>query len=262
MRMMNIFKIPLNLTYDEVLPFLGITREASPQERELILYYLKILRQKAQPIGTWQVFAVERHEPERIILRDSPLMIEGPNTAAHFQTCDLISLLAVTLGQKPDHMLSALSKINPAYALILDAVASAGAEYLIEQLDAYLSSEIRHKGYFPTIRFSPGYGDWPLHWQKPFLKSLNAAKIGLTTTPYFVLQPSKSVTAALGWSNVPVKRSYQTTATPSPKACRSANTCLHCGLASTCPDRLQEAEDHTQDTHDTHDTHDKAKKTR
>lgn len=248
--MMNIFKIPLNLTYDEILPFLGITREASPRERELILQYRKLLRQKAHPIGIWQVYTVRRHEPGRIILNDSPLIIEGQNTAAYFETCDLVSLLAVTLGQKLDYMLAELSKEDPAYALIFDAVASAGAEYLIEQLDAFLSSEIRHKGYFPTVRFSPGYGDWPLPWQKPFLESLNAAKIGLTTTPYFVLQPSKSVTAALGWSNVPVKRSYQTTASPKRKACRSANTCLHCGLASSCPDCLQESGDDTHDTHD------------
>lgn len=247
---MNIFKIPLNITAEEVLPFLGITREASSREQELIRHYLKILQQKAHPIGTWQVFAVERREPEKIILKNSSLVLEGQNTTAHFQTCDQVSLFAVTLGPELDDYLTALSSENPAYALIFDAVASSGAEYLIEQLDCYHAAEIRHKGYFPTVRFSPGYGDWPLHWQKQFLESLDAAKIGLTITHHFLLQPIKSVTAALGWSNIPVERSYQTpgtTTTSRQKACQSANTCPNCQLASTCPDCLQKSAQNVPD---------------
>lgn len=240
---MKLFKIPLNLTYDKVLPFLGITGEASPREQELILHYLKVVQQKAHPVGTWKVFAVERHEPGKIILKNSTLILEGQSTTAHFQTCEKVTLLATTLSSELDLYLTRLSEENPAYALIFDGVASAAVEYLTEQLDQYLSGEIRHKGYFPTARFSPGYGDWPLHWQKNFLESLDAAKIGLTTTPHYLLQPIKSVTAALGWSNIPIERSYSSPApAPAKKPCRSMNTCPYCTLASTCPEHLPTSE--------------------
>jgi hypothetical protein len=239
---MNLFKIPLTLTYQEVLPFLGMNKEPSPQEKELIEHYLIEIKQKAQPIGVWKTFPVKSWDPKKIILEGSPLLLEGNNTAQHFKTCNQITLLATTLGPKIDHLLANLSPQNPAHALIADGVASTAIESFTEQLDRYLSTQIRRKGYFPTARFSPGYGDWPLNWQKEFLISLDSKKIGLATTPYFLLQPCKSVTAALGWSNIPLERSYASPSSPkkhAKKPCRSAHTCRYCKLASSCPDQFK-----------------------
>lgn len=240
---MNLFKIPLTVTYHEVLPFLGINKEASPQEQELIKYYLIEIRKKACPVGLWETFPVERCEPTKIILKNSPLILEGAITSAHFKTCNYITLLATTLGAEVDTYLEHLSQYNPAHALIFNGVASASVESFTEQLDRYLSREINHKGFFPTARFSPGYGDWPLYWQKVFLTSIASEKIGLTITPHFLLQPVKSVTAALGWSNIPVERSYASEspaqASPSKKPCCSSQTCPYCNFSSSCPDKLE-----------------------
>ncbi len=240
---MNLFKIPLTVTEHEVLPFLGINKTGSPQEQELINYYIKEIRKKAQPVGVWQAFAVEHHDSTKITLENSPLVLEGTITSAHFKTCKKITLLAATLGQEVDAFLAQLSEDNPAHALVFDGVASAAAEYFTEQLDNYLSGEIKRKGFFPTARFSPGYGDWPLHWQKAFLSSIEADRIGLTITSYFLLQPVKSVTAALGWSKVPVKRGYAsespTKTSPAQKPCRSSQTCPYCNFRSSCPDKLE-----------------------
>jgi len=234
---MNRLKIPLNLTYDDVLPYLGLRREAvSPQEQELIDHYLKIIRQIARPQGTWRVFAVATRTPEQITLKEASLSIEGRQTVAHFQNCEQISLLATTLGPDVDDYLPRLSEQSVAEALIFDGVASAAAEYLIEQLDAHHVAEIRRKGFFPTARFSPGYGDWSLHWQKAFLESIDATKIGLSLTPHFLLQPVKSVTAAIGWSSLPIARSYGEPA-PSSKPCRSADTCPYCRFAAVCAEQ-------------------------
>ncbi|MDD2211827.1 MAG: hypothetical protein PHS83_03105 [Clostridia bacterium] len=237
---MNLFKIPLTLTYQEVLPFLGMNKEPSPQEKELIEYYLKEIKQKAQPLGIWKTFSVKAWEPGKISLENSPLLLAGVNTSKHFKTCDHITLLGTTLGQEIDHLLAHLSPQNPAEALIADAVASTAIECFTEQLDLYLSTQIKRKGYFPTARFSPGYGDWSLHRQKEFLASIESEKIGLTATAYFLLQPMKSVTAALGWSKTPVPRSYDSPPAAegfAKKPCCSAQTCPYCHLASSCPDR-------------------------
>jgi len=242
---MNLFKIPLNLTYQEVLPFLGMNKEPAPQEKELIEHFLIKIKQLAQPIGAWETFAVKTRESERICLEASPLQLVGVSTCEHFKTCEHITLIAATLGAEIDQLLSRLNSENPAHALVADAVASTSIEFFTEQLDLYLSAQIRHKGYFPTARFSPGYGEWPLNWQKEFLSSVKSEKIGLTTTAYFHLEPSKSVTAALGWSRIPVKRDYDsppaTMANPTKKfckPCRSDQTCRYCQLASSCPDHL------------------------
>lgn len=238
---MNLFKVPLTLTSQEVLPFLKMNKEPSPREKELIEHYLMKIKQKAQPIGVWKTFPVKYWSPEKISLEGSPLLLAGKNTAQHFQTCDQITLLATTLGSEIDCLLAHLSPCNPAHALIADGVASTAIESFTEQLDRYLATQIRRKGYFPTARFSPGYGDWPLNWQKEFLLSLDSKKIGITITPYFLLQPCKSITAALGWSNLPLERSYASPSAPpktAKKPCCSAHTCRYCTLASSCSDRF------------------------
>jgi 5-methyltetrahydrofolate--homocysteine methyltransferase len=237
---MNQFKIPLNLSSKDVLPFLGIDKEASPQELQLINLYIDKAMKKARPLGVWKTFSVKSFEPERINLEDCPLVLEGLNTSEHFKTCDKITLLAATLGPEIDLILNQLAGENAAHALFLDGVASAAIENFTEQMDLYLSEEIRRKGYFPTARFSPGYGDWPLSWQKHFLDSIDGAKIGLTTTPYFLLQPIKSVTAALGWSKIPVERNYKETDNENSagnkpiKPCRGSQACRYCNLAPFC----------------------------
>ena len=227
---MNLFKIPLNLTYHESLPFLGMNKEPSPQEKELIEHYLIKIKQLTQPIGTWKTFAVKARESARIHLAETPLQIVGSSTSEHFQSCEQITLLAATLGAEIDQLLSRLSSENPAHALIADAVASSAIEFFTEQFDLYLSTQIRHKGFFPTARFSPGYGNWPLNWQKEFLSSVKGEKIGLTTTDYFILKPTKSITAAIGWSKLPTKKTR--------KPCREQQTCRSCRLATSCPGRF------------------------
>ena len=74
-----------------------------------------------------------------------------------------------------------------------------------------------------TSRFSPGYGDMPLSQQRLFVTLLDTPrKIGLTTTPAFILTPRKSVTAVLGLSTGPAK--------PAAPACRDCLLRGECGL--------------------------------
>lgn len=233
---MNLFKIPLTVTYQAVLPFLNMSHAPSPQEKELIEKYLLIIKQKAQPQGLWQTFTRKESTPEKISLEKSPLLLEGSQTVQHFQGCPQITLLATTLGPQIDELLITLSPQKPAHALIADAVASTAIESFTSQLDQYLSTQIKRHGYFPTARFSPGYSDWPLHWQKEFLQSLPCAEIGLDLTPYYLLQPCKSITAALGWSTIPLERTY---APPTRKPCSHETACRHCRLADSCPDSLK-----------------------
>jgi len=244
---MNLFKIPLTLSYQEVLPFLGMEEEPTRAVKELIEHYLRKIRRLAQPVGTWQTFSVLGREPEKTSLHSATLIIAGTSTAAHFKTCEKITLLATTLGGEVDHLLLRLSPQEPTKALIADAVASGAIEWFTEQFDRYLAEQIRHKGYFPTARFSPGYGDWPLNWQKEFLADIKGEQIGLTTTEYFLLQPTKSITAAIGWSNIPVNNTSQPalqgedkSAQKPAKPCSSAQTCPYCPFASSCSAHYQQ----------------------
>ena len=50
-----------------------------------------------------------------------------------------------------------------------------------------------------TSRFSPGYGDFDIGFQKEIFKLLNCPKnIGLSLCDSFIMSPSKSVSAIIG----------------------------------------------------------------
>ena len=86
-------------------------------------------------------------------------------------------------------------------------------------------TEAELAGLFPglhrTDRFSPGYGDLPLELQAPLCAALDAQRrIGLTVTPSFLLNPTKSVTAVIGLAAVPQKKRIR--------------GCAYCSMRQTC----------------------------
>lgn len=231
----QVLQLPLSLSAEDVYPYLGIKKEPVPaQVLALIKNYLQVVNRLAVPRGIWKHYTLTPLDQGRLILEDSNLIIDGPQTAAHFRNCGRITLLAATLGRQIDQRLEELSSQEPTQALFLDAVASAAAEHLSEQLDSHLSRQIRQAGFFPTARFSPGYSDWALSRQKEFLASVEAERIDIQATASFLMQPVKSITAAIGWSRSPVERNYSTPVRKKP--CQGTMSCLQCPMHDHCHD--------------------------
>lgn len=236
--MPNILNLPLSLKPDSVHSYLGLKDTApSPELKRLINHYINEAMRLSTPRGTWQTFNIKKREPETVLLENSPLVIRGKSAAAHFLTSAKATLLAATLGARLGSYLEELSLSQPGHALILDGIASAAVEQITDELDLMIARDIQRQGYFPTARFSPGYGSWPLNSQKEFLESLRAENIGLSITPYYLLQPVKSVTAAIGWSRIPVPRDYA--GPQDTKPCQGPLTCSNCPISSTCPSKSE-----------------------
>ena len=78
-----------------------------------------------------------------------------------------------------------------------DALCSAAIEGFCDLLNARLA-----EGLSTRARFSPGYGDMSLEYQRDFISVLDAGKnIGLALTQSLMLTPTKSVTALIGIQN-------------------------------------------------------------
>lgn len=106
-------------------------------------------------------------------------------------------LLAVTLGAGVDRYLHRTSVISGAEHYIADGAASALADALCE-----LANERICEGLDTSVRFSPGYADLPLSYQRTLLESLSAQKnLGITLTDSYLMIPTKSITAIIGIKN-------------------------------------------------------------
>jgi cobalamin-dependent methionine synthase I len=85
-------------------------------------------------------------------------------------------------------------------ALVAQAVSSAMIETYCDETEKEIAQINEIKDLNPVSRFSPGYGDFDISFQKDFLKILNGSRIGLSLTDAFMLTPVKSVTAVIGFS--------------------------------------------------------------
>ena len=113
----------------------------------------------------------------------------------HLKGCERFFIMAATLGNGADSVIRKYSKTDVSKA----AAAQAAAAYLIEDYCDKVMSEYDTGGLFFKPRFSPGYGDFDLSFQKYILDTLEAGKrIGISLTESFMMIPTKSVTAVLG----------------------------------------------------------------
>ena len=105
-----------------------------------------------------------------------------------------VYLMAVTSGISIDKLIAKYSLLNPVASFYMDAIASAA----IESYADYINEEIC-KNLNTTKRFSPGYADFPLEFQKSLLEYINAKEtLGIELTKDLLMIPRKSITAVIG----------------------------------------------------------------
>ena len=103
-------------------------------------------------------------------------------------------IFAVTLGMGVDRLIKEKALLSPSEGFIADAVASALAESACD-----LAEEKIRAGATVRPRFSPGYADFSLEFQRPILSALDSEKkIGIALLDSGLMIPQKSITAVLG----------------------------------------------------------------
>lgn len=164
----------------------------------------------------------------RVVLKEEcGILLQGNDIKEHLENCERVVVFAATLGAAADKLIRTAEIFDMAYAVVLDAYASA----LIEDYCDRLEEQLREKteGFF-TWRFSPGYGDYPISVQHDFIRFLSADKLaGVTVTENNILIPRKSVTAVIGISekgNQEEKRGCD--------SCNMKDTCKYRKDGHTC----------------------------
>jgi hypothetical protein len=104
-------------------------------------------------------------------------------------------IFAATIGIGLDRLILKYSRLSPSRALCFQAI---GAERIEALCDAFCN-DLKMQNAKISTRFSPGYGDFPLEFQKEIFKVLDLPrKIGLSLNSALLMSPTKSVTAVVG----------------------------------------------------------------
>lgn len=123
--------------------------------------------------------------------------VESKNLSVLLDGCDKVILVAATAGIKADMIVKRAEVTSKAEALILNSIAIAGIEKYMAVLNSFFKEQ--YPEYELRPRFSPGYGDVPLEFQKELLNVLDSnRKIGVTLSNTLLMTPTKSVTAIIG----------------------------------------------------------------
>lgn len=119
--------------------------------------------------------------------------------ARHLDGCQSVIIFASTLGVELDRLILRYGVTSPSVALMLEALGNERIEALCDAFCDSLSERKSTAGSVVTSRFSAGYGDLPLEYQKNVFELLDPpSRIGLTLNSSYLMSPSKSVTAIVG----------------------------------------------------------------
>lgn len=172
----------------EALRYLGYKGEPDETTKRLLGRAVSELKARTAPKYIYKVMSKA----------DCPI-ITGNDIDEHTAGCHSVILFAATLGTQADRLISTAQITDMAYAVILDAVASAMTEEYCDSCEEEIKAAV--SGHF-TPRFSPGYGDFPITLQRDMIRITEAdKKIGLNTTESYMIIPVKSVTAVIGVSD-------------------------------------------------------------
>ncbi len=121
--------------------------------------------------------------------------VRSKSLAKNLSSFNKAIIFSATIGVEIDRLIAKYNVVSPVKALIFQAI---GAER-IESLCNVFNEDI--KGQYKEIapRFSAGYGDLNIEFQRDIFKLLDChKKIGLTLNDSLIMSPSKSVTAIIG----------------------------------------------------------------
>jgi len=125
--------------------------------------------------------------------------VRSKSLSINLNGCDRIVLFAATVGIGIDRLIARYGRISPTKALLFQAIGAERIESLCCAFNSDITEKYRLSSMFTKPRFSPGYGDMPLEFQRDIFRVLDCPrKLGLTLTDSLLMSPSKSVTAIIG----------------------------------------------------------------
>jgi len=184
----------------EVLRYMGC--QGAQTDERVIAQIALIAEEAASCVNANNVFGIWDCLVEEDTVRLGAMIIKSKSLACHLRSCGQAVLLAATLGTGADTLLRRYSALDMEKALVAQAVCAAMIELYCDIAVSEIAQNPRLAGLYPVMRFSPGYGDFDIKWQKDMIKVLDAERrMALSLSGGYMLIPSKSVTAVVGFSN-------------------------------------------------------------
>jgi len=163
-----------------------------------VTYWKNRIHNIIEPKIVYQFKEVDKVSKGSISLKEDCLF-KSPKLSKTLSNSKEIVCFLATVGTRIEKEISKLFKKNHlADAYILDAMGSAAVENLVEQFQSGISEKFNKKGKTTTLRFSPGYCDWPVTEQKKLFNLLGSLDVDVKLNDSCLMTPSKSISGVFG----------------------------------------------------------------
>ena len=130
----------------------------------------------------------------------SAFKVNSEKLAINLKNCENTIVFGATLGTEIDRLIIKYGKLSPTKALFFQAIGATQIEMLCDEFCKDIKTELNVN---LKPRFSAGFGDLDLTYQKDIFKILDCSKkIGLTLNDSLLMSPTKSVTAFVGVNKI------------------------------------------------------------
>jgi hypothetical protein len=146
----------------------------------------------------YQRKTLERVEKGYVLLKGGPAF-KSPKLARTLSDSREVICFITTLGGGIDAQIERLMKQNRlSDAYVLDTLGSLAVENIAERFQARMDRECREEGKTVTLRFSPGYCDWPIAEQRKLFKLFDSDLCGVELLDSCLMRPRKSISGVFG----------------------------------------------------------------
>jgi hypothetical protein len=156
------------------------------------------LAEHAKPTNEWRSYPVceEDIEGGRIVV-DGRIVLQSAKLARVLGACSQLYVFVLTLGTQVDRLIEDFLRHRKHYGVMLDAAASVAAECEAERLTEMFRNKL-DPGTALTLRYSPGYCDWPLREQRKLYALLPDHPAGTELSADYLMTPRKSISGIVG----------------------------------------------------------------
>jgi hypothetical protein len=160
------------------------------------------IKKAVEEVGNYiEAKAIYRILP--VMKKNGPIILDGgfsfksSNLGVMLDHCDKAAVFMATIGPEVEDMINEYMSSHPHYGVILDAAASAAAEATARYTQNYIDNKLSQEEK-TTLRYSPGYCDWPISEQSEIFKILPHRTIGVELSEDSFMSPRKSISGVIG----------------------------------------------------------------
>lgn len=216
--MEEISSIPVEIAKKRLLRRLGGSRNSniSTRLKAQIQKAIREIRRSARPRAIYRMLPIK--DVNGSVVLDDGTALKSQRLADVLNPCNKAAVFLVTMGSDLDRLIHETMENRPHYGVVLDAAASVAAEsaaqYVQDAIGTQLSGDEA-----TTMRYSPGYCDWPLKEQKKLFKLLPHREVGVKLSETALMSPRKSVSGVIGICPADLEKASRNACAKCPKTC-------------------------------------------